>query len=70
MSLRQAPLGIVVGVDGSQSSTLAVEWAARDAQMRRCADAQMRNVPLRLVHVVAPVFAGESEIPLPADYAQ
>lgn len=62
MSLRQAPLGIVVGVDGSQSSTLAVEWAARDAQMR--------NVPLRLVHVVAPVFAGESEIPLPADYAQ
>jgi len=37
---------IVVGVDGSPSSTVAVEWAARDAEIH--------DVALRLVHVVAP----------------
>jgi nucleotide-binding universal stress UspA family protein len=36
--------GIVVGVDGSPSSDMAVSWAAREAAMR--------NVPLSLVHVV------------------
>ncbi len=35
--------GVVVGVDGSPSSTMAVRWAAREATMR--------NVPLTLVHV-------------------
>jgi nucleotide-binding universal stress UspA family protein len=57
--------GIVVGVDGSPSSTIAVEWAARDAEMR--------NVPLKLVHAVAPmVTAGGdgSDIAAFADYAQ
>ena len=49
MSPQQTHLGIVVGVDGSPSSTVAVEWAARDAAMR--------NVPLRLVHVVPPDVA-------------
>ena len=49
MSPQQTHLRIVVGVDGSPSSTVAVEWAARDAAMR--------NVPLRLVHVVPPVVA-------------
>jgi nucleotide-binding universal stress UspA family protein len=49
MSPQQTHLGIVVGVDGSPSSTVAVEWAARDAEMR--------IVPLRLVHAVAPVVA-------------
>ncbi|MGO8851080.1 universal stress protein [Mycobacterium sp.] len=49
MSRQQTHLGIVVGIDGSPSSTVAVEWAARDAAMR--------NVPLRLVHVVQPVAA-------------
>ncbi len=49
MSPQQTHLGIVVGVDGSPTSTVAVEWAARDAAMR--------NVPLRLVHVVPPVVA-------------
>lgn len=49
MSPQQTHLGIVVGVDGSPSSIVAVEWAARDAAMR--------NVPLRLVHIVSPVVA-------------
>ena len=59
MSSQRSDLGIVVGVDGSQSSTVAVEWAARDAEMR--------NVALRVVYVVAPVAA---EIPAPPDYAR
>lgn len=65
MSSQHTQRGIVVGVDGSPSSLVAVEWAARDAQMR--------NVPLKLVHVVpAMVVAGEgwSEIAVPADYAR
>src|ERR1700758_5166173 len=36
--------GVVVGVDGSPSSDMAVCWAAREAGMR--------NIPLSLVHVV------------------
>ena len=36
--------GIVVGVDGSPSSDMAVRWAARAAGMR--------NIPLSLVHIV------------------
>jgi nucleotide-binding universal stress UspA family protein len=38
--------GVVVGVDGSPSSDLAVRWAAREATMR--------NVPLTIVHVSTP----------------
>ncbi|MXP24040.1 universal stress protein [Gordonia sp. HNM0687] len=38
---------IIVGVDGSPSSTAAVEWAARDAEMR--------DLPLALIHVITPV---------------
>lgn len=41
--------GVVVGVDGSPGSKRAVQWAARDAELR--------NVPLTLVHVV-PATAG------------
>lgn len=48
MSAQQTNLGIVVGVDGSSCSHTAVEWAARDAQMR--------NVALRVVQVVPPVI--------------
>ena len=44
MSGRSTHPGVVVGVDGSPFSTLAVRWAAREATMR--------NVPLTLVHVV------------------
>ncbi len=36
--------GIVVGVDGSEVSQLAIDWAARDAALR--------GVPLTLVHVL------------------
>ena len=56
--------GIVVGVDGSRPSIAAVEWAARDAEMR--------SVPLRLVHIAPPVpeFTGFiPATPLPADYS-
>jgi nucleotide-binding universal stress UspA family protein len=44
MSNRSVHQGIVVGVDGSPSSDMAVRWAAQEAGMR--------NVPLSLVHVV------------------
>jgi nucleotide-binding universal stress UspA family protein len=63
MSRPPAPLGIVAGVDGSPSSTAAVGWAARDAEMR--------NVPLKLVHVVPPQVAvpeGWADIQAASDY--
>lgn len=41
-------LGIIVGLDGSSASKAAAEWAARDAQLR--------SLPLTLVHV-APSWA-------------
>jgi nucleotide-binding universal stress UspA family protein len=46
MSSESSPSGqhgIVVGVDGSPASRVAVDWAARDAIMR--------HIPLTLVHV-------------------
>lgn len=65
LSIHQTHLGIVVGVDGSPSSTSAVEWAAHDADLR--------NVPIKLVHVVPPIVTaaeGWSDIPAPSDYAR
>ena len=44
MSKLCAHPGIVVGVDGSPASKAAVQWAARDAELR--------NVTLTLVHVL------------------
>ncbi|MFF9088568.1 universal stress protein [Streptomyces sp. NPDC014991] len=46
---------VTVGLDGSQESRAAAEWAAREARLR--------GLPLRLVHVWAPV-APAAEAPL------
>jgi nucleotide-binding universal stress UspA family protein len=54
--------GIVVGVDGSPASRVAVDWAARDAAMR--------NVPLTLVHVANGVVAPLSQTPLPTGFGK
>lgn len=65
MTRPQSRRGIVVGVDGSASSTLAVRWAARDAALR--------GVPLKLVHIVVPVATppvGWPEYPVPDGYIQ
>jgi nucleotide-binding universal stress UspA family protein len=55
--------GILVGVDGSASSKVAVAWAARDAAMR--------GAPLTLVHVLAPpVVMTFPETPMPPGYME
>ena len=54
--------GIVVGVDGSPASKVAVDWAARDAAMR--------NVALTLVHVANGVVAPWSQAPLPTGFGE
>lgn len=61
MSTQPAPLGIVVGVDGSAASRVAVDWAARDAALRQ--------VPLTLAYVL-PGAAVQSwiQVPLPASF--
>jgi nucleotide-binding universal stress UspA family protein len=58
-------LGIVVGVDGSAASASAVRWAAREAELR--------NLPLMVVSVLAPVVqAGGTwpEVPVPEEYVR
>jgi len=63
MSGSETHRGILVGVDRSALSMAAVDWAARDAAMR--------NVPLTLMHVVAPVVPAVApwpEVPIPQDY--
>ena len=57
--------GIVVGVDGSSASRVAVDWAARDAAMRK--------VPLTLVTVIDQPMATTVRgfpMPMPAGYLQ
>ena len=54
--------GIVVGVDGSPASKVAVYWAARDAAMR--------NVALTLVHVISATAATWLDAPMPGAFAQ
>jgi nucleotide-binding universal stress UspA family protein len=56
---------IVVGVDGSSSSDSAVQWAAREADLR--------DLTLHLVHVVTPLTApgaAWSDALMPATYAR
>jgi nucleotide-binding universal stress UspA family protein len=49
MSSHNTPLGIVVGIDDSPTAKLAVQWAARDAELR--------NIPLTLVYAISPEVA-------------
>jgi nucleotide-binding universal stress UspA family protein len=67
MSSHSVHQGIVVGVDGSPSSDAAVRWAAREAEMR--------NVPLSLVHIVeAPPWGmlalGGGAVPPPTETSE
>jgi nucleotide-binding universal stress UspA family protein len=58
MSSRNTTLGIVVGIDDSPAAKVAVQWAARDAELR--------NIPLTLVHAVSPDVSTWLKTPLPA----
>ena len=58
MSSRNAPFGIVVGIDDSPAARAAVQWAARDAELRK--------IPLTLVHAVSPEVSTWLKTPLPA----
>ncbi len=62
MSTQIGRPGIVVGVDGSPASRVAVDWAARDAAMR--------GLPLTLVHVAGAVVAPWSRTPLPSGFGK
>ena len=58
MSERISHHGVVVGADGSPSSRVAVQWAAREAAMR--------HVPLTVVHVAASLSVAASTLAWPA----
>lgn len=63
MSTAPSTRPIVVGVDGSAESKVAVDWAARSAALRR--------VPLKLVNVLnPPVVMAFPEVPMPPGYLQ
>lgn len=52
--------GIIVGVDGSPASRVAVDWAAREASLR--------NLPLTLIHVIPWATLGMwPGLPMPGD---
>jgi len=58
MSSHHAPMGIVVGIDDSPAARVAVQWAARDAELRK--------IPLTLVHAVSPEVSTWLRTPMPA----
>ena len=58
MSSRNASMGIVVGIDDSPAARTAVQWAARDAELR--------NIPLTLVNAVSPEVSTWLRAPVPA----
>ena len=62
MLSRNARLGIVVGVDESPAAKVAVQWAARDAELRK--------IPLTLVHATSPEVATWPNVRLPAGLAR
>jgi len=62
MSSHNASLGIVVGVDESPAAELAVQWAARDAELRK--------IKLTLVHAISPEIATFPNVQLPAGLAR
>ncbi|WP_123024412.1 universal stress protein [Mycolicibacterium stellerae] len=61
MSTPTTHRGIIVGVDGSPPSEVAVDWAAREASMR--------NLPLTILYA-APAAMVPAEIPIPASLAE
>lgn len=62
MSSHHARLGIVVGVDESPAAKVAVQWAARDAELRK--------IPVTLVHAISPEVATWPNVRLPAGLAR
>ncbi|MFM9034877.1 MAG: universal stress protein, partial [Mycobacterium sp.] len=63
MSTAASSLPIVVGVDGSSASRVAVDWAARAAGLR--------GADLKLVYVLTPpVVMAFPEVPMPPGYLQ
>ncbi|OBJ51053.1 universal stress protein [Mycobacterium asiaticum] len=60
-SVNAKSLGILVGVDGSPASNAAVVWATRSAELR--------NLPLTLVHVVNTDVATWPPMPYPDTWA-
>jgi nucleotide-binding universal stress UspA family protein len=62
MSQDKVRFGILVGVDGSPESDAAIRWATNEAAMR--------DLPLTLMHVVAPVVVSWPVAGLQASYSE
>lgn len=62
MSSESASLGVVVGVDESPGAKRAVQWAARDAELR--------SISLTIVHAISPEIATWPKMRLPAGLAR